>query len=254
LRGKIRGVEVRLSGGIRGDGYFWRAPKLEATATSRFDLSELAALLPPKSQAAIAKYRVRGQAQSDTRINAALENLNEADFSGNVQLRSVSFDPGLDFLSGTFTGVEGKLAWNGVELKLDDFAGTLNGERLRWSGSLSREGIVLRLKSTVELRNVLRTFPRMQRWFEMSGPADCDLTFSVGGPVIEPGHPHAQRDSDLRQRRCGREYPPQCHADGAHAGWQAGPARRNPQHPRRRSRGGSHRSRGGGEPRAMRVR
>jgi hypothetical protein len=189
LRGELQGNAVDVKGVLGGNRYFWADPVLTASASLRANLAEIVSYLPPKLKEACAKYDIRGDAECRTRLVVWLRNPEEAVFTGEGELHKGSFNPALDFMNGSVTDIEAGFSWNGETLRFSRLGGKLNGEAISGSVLLSPETISVSVKSAFDLENLQRSFPKLQKWYDMAGPATCDATFSIlNEPVeTEPG-------------------------------------------------------------------
>ena len=206
LSGTLRDTKVLISGLLKGRGVFWEDPSLSASVTTKLDLAQIITYLPAEQKQTIMRNRISGDATTKFTLSGSLKQLGEARFAGSVQLHNVALQPQLEFMSGGFTGLDGEVQWDGRALKLNDLHGELNGESVRASGTLSPDAISLDLAGVADLAAVIKTFPQLEKWLEMSGPAKFDVHFGVGdaGETQSSGKsplPIDEEDSDASTNR-----------------------------------------------------
>ncbi len=179
LSGTMQGNELSVDGYVEGETFFWRDSAVSATLKSQLDLAELGPYLTADQKANLDKYQLSGQANTDMLISGPLNELGSR-FTGIVYVSGVAFTPGLEFMQGRFTGVSGKVAWDGRQLHLDNLSGRLNEEAVQLSGDISAKNIDLHIKSQTSLEAIQKTFPRFDKYLDMSGGVETELDFIVG--------------------------------------------------------------------------
>jgi hypothetical protein len=187
LQGRMEGNNVRISGKIEGNDYFWRDPVLSATVATHLNLREITNYLPPNLRDSAARYRIEGEANTNIRISADLRHIGNVAFTGKIETTNLSFDPNLNFMTGQVSEANAVLDWNGDQLRLERFFGRINGQPVEASGLISPNEISLGLKSRFDAKAVPDTFPKLQKWMQMDGPASADVQFSV----LDSGAPGA---------------------------------------------------------------
>lgn len=192
LRGDMQGNDVRVQGRLSGDKVFWKDPTVTATVSTRFDLREVFNYMPPHLRDKVVPYKIEGEASTNLQIYTKLANWSNAMFTGRVETKNVSFDPGLEFMTGAFSEMNSTIYWDGNTLRLEKFFARLNGEPITGSGVLSASEIALNLQSKMDIRTMPETFPKMQKWFVMEGPASADVRFSVAETVAPADAPQPQ--------------------------------------------------------------
>ncbi|MGI8905404.1 MAG: DUF3971 domain-containing protein [Candidatus Sumerlaeaceae bacterium] len=182
LSGSLRDTDVAISGLIKGRSVFWNDPELSASVVTKFDLAQFVSYLPAEQKKIILKHRISGEATSRLNLNGSLRQLADATFAGSVQLRNIAFQPGVEFMAGGFTNLNGDVLWDGHALRMQDLQGKLNGEPIRATGLLSPDAVSIDLDGTADLAGIIKTFPQLEKWLEMSGPAKYDVRFGIGDP------------------------------------------------------------------------
>jgi len=180
LSGNMQGNQLDVVGEIIGDKYFWRDPQVSASLQSRLDLNSIGPYLTDAQQAALASYKVSGKAETELLLRGPLSNL-ASGFTGHVNVSDLGFSPNLDFLKGRFSNVNGLVTWDGQVMKLENLTGQLEGEALELDGSISADEIKLTVNSSPNLKTVEAILPRLDKYLDMSGQLDCDLTLSFKG-------------------------------------------------------------------------
>lgn len=181
LRGSTGVGEVAITGELSGHEVFWKDPAISATLVSHTNLSKVGALLPSEQSELMSEHNLQGQAISTIVFRGPLAELKSGGgLTGNLHLRDAAFDPGLEFMDGTFSNVDAEIRWDGKALRLGRFTGKLNGETVDAAGILSPERIALDLHGRVDLAALDQIFPRVGKLLEMSGPASYSIRFATG--------------------------------------------------------------------------
>lgn len=185
LSGTIRGNEMQVDGFMQGDQFFWRDPQVSASLTSQIDLAQVESYLPAQTVQQLEKYNVTGEAETSMQLKGPLADLG-TNLTGRVRLRNVGFSPGLEFMSGKIDNLSGAVRWNGSRLNFDGLSGSINGETVDLGGSLSANHIDLQVASNAPLEVIESTFPRLDKYLDMSGGLETDLRFSAGKDSPSP--------------------------------------------------------------------
>jgi hypothetical protein len=188
LSGRSGGNDLAVRGRVEGEGYFWRHPRLRATATARMTIRDLYANLPPDVQAVLVRHRVAGRGDVGVEVEGRLDNLAEARVTGRLEVHEASFDPQSSHFMGAVTGIEGVVSFDGRRVRLVSAQGVLNGETVFASGSADASNLEVTLKATPDMGFFPATFNGLRGWTEMSGPAAIELTFGVASSApLMPG-------------------------------------------------------------------
>ncbi len=178
-RGRSNRSNFTFKGAIGGVRSFWEDPWVTGTLGLALDLSEIASYVPPRHRDEARRFNPRGRAGVSLKVNAALAHLDRPELTGDIEVSDMSFNPGLDFMNAGVRGLQGSLHWDGQQLRLDRCTADVGPERLRASGLLSREAIMLGLGGSIRMESIGQVFPRTSRWIEVSGPARGEVRFSL---------------------------------------------------------------------------
>lgn len=183
LTGQIRGNRLQVDGRVQGKRTFWRDPVVSASATTRLDLAKALSYLPPEQQKELAAHKIRGVAVTQFVLNGPLEKLAATGLSGDVQLRDVQLEPDLEFLQGKITGLNATVKWDGNTLRLQDLTAQVNGEPVTAIGQLGAREVALDLEGRFQVDTLLKTFPKLEKTLEGSGPMKYQVRFATESPA-----------------------------------------------------------------------
>ncbi|MCX7019427.1 MAG: DUF3971 domain-containing protein [bacterium] len=186
LSGNMEGSSVDLQGQVAGKTFFWRQPELTVTGSTNIDLANAVKLLPEQQRAQIAEMRLEGRASADFSLSTSLRRLDQAQYSGGIQLHGVGFSVSNPFFSGDVRSLNARLKWDGGTLRAEQFSARLNGDPVSGMAVINDDSMGFNLQSQTNLRHVLNTFPRLQRTLDMDGPARLDTRLSIAGGIDDP--------------------------------------------------------------------
>lgn len=179
LSGSMQGNKLDVRGAVNGRDVFWHDPQLSVTLESKLDLAAIGNYLSANQKANLEKYNLSGQAESAVALEGPLTDI-ASHFTGSIRITDAAFSPNLQFLIGSVSNVNGLVSWDGSNMALQGVTGELNGEVLDLEGDLSAHHINLSVKASSQLENIAVTFPQLDKFFNMSGPMQSDITFSAG--------------------------------------------------------------------------
>ncbi|MCX7718716.1 MAG: DUF3971 domain-containing protein [Candidatus Sumerlaeaceae bacterium] len=183
LSGRAGGNDITVRGRVEGKQYFWRQPRLRATATARTNIHDLFDSLPAEVQAALVRHRVTGRGDLGVEVDGRLDDLAEARVTGRLEIHEASFDPLSPHLAGMVTGIEGVVVFDGRRVRVSHAQGVLNGETIFATASADPSSLEVTLKGTPDMGFFPATFNGLRGWTEMSGPAQIEMTFAVASPA-----------------------------------------------------------------------
>ncbi|MCX7047096.1 MAG: hypothetical protein NTX50_16615, partial [Candidatus Sumerlaeota bacterium] len=184
LIGRLGTMKANLSGGIRGDSYFWVRPRMDLKIGSQLGVSELLAILPERERAEAARWKPRGKTSGEGSITGPMLSPKDWQAGVTIRLQDVGFQPDWEDFAAPFSDISGVLAYDGAarRFRVENLRGLAGGIPFECQGSIFQKQVALNLTGRANLKRVQRLAPRYLHSCDVDGDVAFEACLRTRSP------------------------------------------------------------------------
>lgn len=176
-----------LHGSIKGDPFIWENPIVDVTAQGEIDLTQTGKFIHALTPDALGESKISGNALLDISASGALNDPNNLQFDGSVEMQNVNVSGGI--FTVPFSRVSGKVDFKDGTMNLVSLQGTTGKTTVTVEGTWKRgthswkDGEVdLKLVGVAEGDEIFpvleRSLPEYLEGYRAQGPLEYDLSLT----------------------------------------------------------------------------